>query len=340
MPIKAILFDLDGVLVDMPDGHYEALNRALALFGAQIGREEHESFFNGLPTVKKLEKLEDMRRLPSGLREFINSIKQKYTKEIIPKYCTPDYSKIIMLKHLKKIAPFIPIFKDNIVLGRTACLGSDILRLRRKKGEKIISINQQKVRVDLFLEWLNGKPRPRSREIKKYFRDIAVYEHLKQQEQLPWLKIKKIKYLVMDSYSELTDKKFTSIKDGWSFCCHFSDLYLTDEFKNNFKIEGALPLEKLEESYRAFFSWFENAFPNKKVFFIHYPSLFDARSEYKERGAAILSVMQKIAGEKPYIKNIFLAETEITEKIKNDPFPYHYNKEIYQKLLKKWDDNR
>jgi hypothetical protein len=42
----------------------------------------------------------------------------------------------------KKIAPFIPVLKDNIVLGRTACLGSEILRLRRKKGEKTIAINQ------------------------------------------------------------------------------------------------------------------------------------------------------------------------------------------------------
>jgi HAD superfamily hydrolase (TIGR01509 family) len=99
--IKAILFDLDGVLVDMPEGHYTSLNRALGLFGAQITRDEHESYFNGLPTRKKLEKLEELERLPSGLQEFINAIKQQHTKEVIPKYCAPDYSKIIMLKHLK-----------------------------------------------------------------------------------------------------------------------------------------------------------------------------------------------------------------------------------------------
>lgn len=235
----------------------------------------------------------------------------------------------------KKIAPFVPIFKDNIVLGRTACLGSDILRLLRKNGEKIIAINQQKVRVDLFLEWLKESPRPKSQEIKKYFRDPAIFEHLKQQEHLPWLKIKKIKYLVMDSFAELTDKKFTSLKGGWSFCCHLGDLYLTDEFKNNFKIEGVLPLEKLEETYRAFFSWFEKNYPGKNVYFIHYPSLFDSRSEYKERGAAILQTMQKISADKQFVKNIFLSEEEITEKVKADPFPYHYNDEVYQKLSEK-----
>ena len=100
--IKAVLFDLDGVLVDMPDGHYEALNKALSLFGACIERDEHLQSFNGLPSRKKIESLEESGRLPDGLREMINSIKQKYTKEIIPKYCVPDYSKIIMLNELRR----------------------------------------------------------------------------------------------------------------------------------------------------------------------------------------------------------------------------------------------
>ena len=86
--IKAILFDLDGVLVNMPDGHYEALNKALHLFGAEISRDEHEAYFNGLPTRKKIEELEKQGRLPTGLREFINTIKQKHTKEIIQKIKT------------------------------------------------------------------------------------------------------------------------------------------------------------------------------------------------------------------------------------------------------------
>lgn len=100
--IKAILFDLDGVLVNMPQGHYEALNKTLGLFGVQIGEEEHQQVFNGLPTRRKVEKLEEENRLPIGLKEFINTIKQKNTKEIIPKYCVPDYSKIILLRYLKQ----------------------------------------------------------------------------------------------------------------------------------------------------------------------------------------------------------------------------------------------
>ena len=59
MKYKAIIFDLDGVLVDMPEGHYSALNKALGLFGAKIDRDEHLNYFNGLPTRKKIEKLEE-----------------------------------------------------------------------------------------------------------------------------------------------------------------------------------------------------------------------------------------------------------------------------------------
>ena len=93
--------DLPVGFAKMPDGHFEALNKALKLFGVEIGREEHDNYFNGLPSRKKLEELERQDRLPPGLRDFINDVKQKYTKELIPQYCVPDYAKIIMLNHLK-----------------------------------------------------------------------------------------------------------------------------------------------------------------------------------------------------------------------------------------------
>jgi len=39
MTIKAILFDMDGVLIEAKDWHYDALNRALKHFGYTISRE-------------------------------------------------------------------------------------------------------------------------------------------------------------------------------------------------------------------------------------------------------------------------------------------------------------
>lgn len=53
--IKAVLFDMDGVLIDAKDWHYEALNKALGLFGLGISRYDHLHTFDGLPTNVKLE---------------------------------------------------------------------------------------------------------------------------------------------------------------------------------------------------------------------------------------------------------------------------------------------
>lgn len=100
--IKAIIFDLDGVLVDATHWHYEALNKALHLFGYTITEEEHKNFYNGLPTRKKLEYLSKDKGLPVSLHSFINIMKQKYTQELIERNCIPDFQKTYMLKKLKE----------------------------------------------------------------------------------------------------------------------------------------------------------------------------------------------------------------------------------------------
>ena len=76
MKIKAVLFDLDGVLVDATEWHFNALNRALSLFGYTISRYEHLTTYNGLPTRKKLEMLSVEKNFPRGLHSLTNKIKQ------------------------------------------------------------------------------------------------------------------------------------------------------------------------------------------------------------------------------------------------------------------------
>jgi len=100
--IRAVLFDLDGVLVDATEWHYEALNRALGLFGYTISRYEHLTTYNGLPTKRKLEMLSVEKSLPRGLHSIISRIKQKYTREEILRNCTPVFEKEFMIRQLKR----------------------------------------------------------------------------------------------------------------------------------------------------------------------------------------------------------------------------------------------
>jgi beta-phosphoglucomutase-like phosphatase (HAD superfamily) len=91
MKIKAIIFDMDGVLIDAKEWHYEALNAALKLFGCEISRYDHLVTFDGLPTKKKLEMLSLEGGFPRKLHEFVNDLKQQYTMEIVYTKCKPVF---------------------------------------------------------------------------------------------------------------------------------------------------------------------------------------------------------------------------------------------------------
>ena len=80
MNIKFVIFDLDGVLVEAKEIHYEALNEAL---GEKyiITWDEHLSRYDGLKTSQKLEMLTKDKGLPVELYEEIWMNKQKLTIE-------------------------------------------------------------------------------------------------------------------------------------------------------------------------------------------------------------------------------------------------------------------
>lgn len=114
MKIKAILFDMDGVLIDAKDWHYEALNKALGLFGYTISRYEHLTAFDGLPTSVKLEKLSTEKNLPRSLHKFINEMKQQYTSVEIANKCRPVFAHEYALSKLKAEGYKIAVCSNSI----------------------------------------------------------------------------------------------------------------------------------------------------------------------------------------------------------------------------------
>lgn len=112
--IKAVLFDMDGVLIDAKEWHYEALNRALQLFGYQIRRYEHLTSYDGLPTKKKLEMLSRESDLPCELHKFINEMKQAYTMDIVHTRCRPRFSHEYALSKLKASGYRLAVCSNSI----------------------------------------------------------------------------------------------------------------------------------------------------------------------------------------------------------------------------------
>lgn len=99
--IKAVIFDMDGTLIDAKEWHYEALNQALGLFGYEITRYEHLVTYDGLSTADKLSMVTLEKGLPQGLHKYVNALKQEYTMEKIYTCCRPIFIHEYAISRLK-----------------------------------------------------------------------------------------------------------------------------------------------------------------------------------------------------------------------------------------------
>jgi HAD superfamily hydrolase (TIGR01509 family) len=80
--IKLVIFDLDGVLVEAKNIHFDALNEALGP-EYEISWAEHLSTYDGLKTNQKLEMLSERKGLPTELHKQVWGNKQKYTLQML-----------------------------------------------------------------------------------------------------------------------------------------------------------------------------------------------------------------------------------------------------------------
>jgi beta-phosphoglucomutase-like phosphatase (HAD superfamily) len=80
MSNRLFIFDLDGVLVDSKQIHFDSLNKALASIGNKYTISEHDqkNIFEGLSTNQKLSILTETRGLPEFNHDLIWKLKQTY----------------------------------------------------------------------------------------------------------------------------------------------------------------------------------------------------------------------------------------------------------------------
>jgi HAD superfamily hydrolase (TIGR01509 family) len=104
MPIKLIIVDLDGVIIDSREIHFIALNMALEELSPRfvISREEHLAKYDGHPTKYKLALLSKEKGLDPRDYDKVWKRKQDLTQDVILKEFKHDQRIINIFTELKK----------------------------------------------------------------------------------------------------------------------------------------------------------------------------------------------------------------------------------------------
>jgi HAD superfamily hydrolase (TIGR01509 family) len=112
---KLIIFDLDGVLVEAKQIHYDTLNQALKEIDEKyiITEAEHLSTYDGLKTTQKLEMLTKNKGLHSEFYDGIWYRKQHLTIEAISEL-QPDLQKIELFKELRNMGYKLAVASNSI----------------------------------------------------------------------------------------------------------------------------------------------------------------------------------------------------------------------------------
>lgn len=158
-----------------------------------------------------------------------------------------------------------------------------------------------------------------------------------------WRALPTPKYILMDSYSELTDQLFIFGKR--SFFANYKDVKHNHLQKMKIISLGLLETKTISSEYEKFFEeiykiWGDN---NKfNIYFVHFPYKFESRDLFIIRAKEIRSAIDELTFIFPNLISIVIPDELVTKQTNTagtlDAFPYHFDtnaaKYVAQEIIK------
>jgi hypothetical protein len=130
-------------------------------------------------------------------------------------------------------------------------------------------------------------------------------------------------FVLMDSFSELTDQEF--VYHQGHFFTHFSDL--KPESRDQLEMRGLFDLTNLREFYNMFQTSLNDHFGKEiPIFFVNFPDKFENRPIFKERAEVIRRTSFELSECNNNWHNIQVPEKFVYKKGLDD-YPYHFSME-------------
>ena len=251
-----------------------------------------------------------------------------------------DWKHRIKIWNIQKIIDFIRSKKTYNVISRVAGLGGAATHSIKNFN---CLYNFQKNRIDCIVDFdshLNNllDYDETVKQIGDKPEDIVsmLRDNYKAQRE-DFFSFDKVNAIVVDSFSELADKKFTNKKSGWSFYSCITDVKKDDTFDENYDTEGSLDENLIENYYLTFMQKVIQKYGKIPVFYIHYPSKFEDREFYIQRAKSIINSIDKVSKRYKNLHPIKLQDSEIFQN--KDGLTYHFSDKTVQNIVLQMQKN-
>lgn len=236
-----------------------------------------------------------------------------------------NYFEYLNIRFFKQVR--VKVQGKSWVFTRTACLGNDVFDYLF--DGRITRLNLQKGRLDFLIDTLGHKKlKSPSVKVVKLFDRRDVVGMVWAQLSSYWTSLKPPSFILMDSFSDLTDREYIFRKGGARFACHSKDLKNLTQIDEYVHRSELLPIKSFEANYSILFKKFYDTWGDIPIIFIHFPSLFEVRKLYQDRAREIRKAIENISMVNPNVYSITAPESVVFRAEESDlsliGFPYHF----------------